>query len=379
MSEKIYKVCSYCVMDTTDASIQFDEQGVCNYCKSAIKKVEQITFRIEEERERKFNEVIAKVKQAGAGKQYDCIIGLSGGVDSSYLAYIVKKAGLRPLAIHLDNGWNSELAVQNIENIVKKLGIDLFTYVIDWEEFRDLQMAYLKASVLDIEVLSDNAIVVSIFRLMKKYDVKHFLIGTNFAAESIMPLTWMYVPKYDSLNIKSIYKRFGSGRKLKTYPLLSFREYIRYRYFNSENNIPLLNYVPYVKTNALNVLKEEFGWRDYGGKHYESKITQFYQAYILPTKFNVDKRKAHLSSLICSGQITREQALVELEKPLYDLIKLKEDKEYFVKKLDINEKEFEKIMSLPIRPHSYYPSYEGMHKRLAAFKRKLTKSSKKEL
>jgi N-acetyl sugar amidotransferase len=365
-------------MDTTDASIEFDDQWVCNYCKSAIKKVVNITFKSEEERERKFNEIIAKIKNVGSGKQYDCIIGLSGGVDSSYLAYIVKKAGLRPLAIHLDNGWNSELAVQNIENIVKKLGIDLFTYVIDWEEFRDLQMAYLKASVIDIEVLSDNAIVVSIFRLMKKYDVKYFLIGTNFAAESIMPLTWMYVPKYDSLNIRSIYKRFGSGRKLKTYPLLSFREYIKYRYFNEENNIPLLNYVPYVKTNALNVLKEEFGWRDYGGKHYESKITQFYQAYILPTKFNVDKRKAHLSSLICSGQITREQALLELEKPLYDSVKLKEDKEYFIKKLDINEKEFEKIMSLPIRPHSYYGSYEGIHKKLATFKRKLIKSSKKK-
>jgi len=377
MAERKYQICSYCVMDTTDTLIEFDDNGRCNHCKSAVKKVEQITFRSERERGNKFNEIVAKIKQSGADKQYDCVIGLSGGVDSSYLAYIVKKAGLRPLAIHLDNGWNSELAVQNIENIVKKLGIDLFTYVIDWEEFRDLQLAYLKASVIDIEVLSDNAIVVSIYRLMKEHGIKYFLIGSNFAAESIMPLTWLYVPKYDSLNIRSIYKRFGSGRVLKTYPLLSFKEYIHYRYFNDENNIPLLNYVPYVKADALGILKNEFGWRDYGGKHYESKITQFYQAYILPAKFNVDKRRAHLSSLICSGQVTREEALKELEKPLYDPIKLKEDKEYFIKKLEIDEKGFEEIMALPIKAHSDYPSYEGMHKKLAAFKRKLTKSTKK--
>ncbi len=359
---KSYKVCTRCVMDTTDPLIMFEEKGVCNHCTSALKKLETITFKSEAERQKALDKIVNKIKDSGKGNKYDCIIGLSGGVDSSYLAYVVKNLGLRPLAIHVDNGWNSELAVKNIENIVRKLDIDLYTHVIDWEVFKALQLAFLKASVIDLEMLSDNAIVIGIYNLTKKFNVKYFIDGTNFAAESIMPSSWFYVPKYDSLNIQAIYNRFGSGKKLKSYPLLSLYNYIQYRYFKKGESIALLNYVPYNKADAMKVLLEELEWKDYGGKHFESKITHFYQAYILPVKFNVDKRKAHLSSLICSGQITRDEALLELKKELYDPTKLEEDKDYFIKKLGLTVDEFNNIMSSPVKQHHDYPSYQLIHK-----------------
>ncbi len=346
-------------MDTSDEEIEFDENDICNHCHTATEKLKQFRFGSDIERQEKLNEIVQRIKTSGKNKQYDCIIGLSGGIDSSYLAWIVvKKLGLNPLAVHVDNGWNSELAVQNIENIVKKLNIDLHTWVIDWEEFKDLQKAFLKASVIDLEMLSDNAIVIAIKRLLQKYNIKYFLIGYNYQAESIMPSSWLYAPKYDSLNIKSIYKKFGSNKKLSTYPLLSFTEFILYHYFNRSVTANILDLVPYEKDKAVSILHEELGWRNYGGKHYESKITQFYQAYILPKKFNVDKRRAHLSSLIISEQISRQEAINELEKPLYDDNKLREDKAYFLKKLELTEKEFDDIMKLPVKSHLFYPSYK---------------------
>jgi len=370
-TELNYKMCTRCVMDTTDPLIVFDEKGVCNHCTSALKKLETITFRSEAERQMALDKIVNKIKDTGKGNKYDCIIGLSGGVDSSYLAYVVKNLGLRPLAIHVDNGWNSELAVKNIENIVRKLDIDLYTHVIDWEVFKALQLAFLKASVIDLEMLSDNAIVIGIYNLTKKFNVKYFIDGTNFAAESIMPSSWFYVPKYDSLNIRAIYNRFGSGKKLKSYPLLSLYNYIQYRYFKKGESIALLNYVPYNKADAMKVLLEVLEWKDYGGKHFESKITHFYQAYILPVKFNVDKRKAHLSSLICSGQISRDEALLELKKELYDPKKFEEDKDYFIKKLGLTVDEFNNIMSSPVKQHHDYPSYQRIHKTWAKRFRKV--------
>ncbi len=366
-----YRICTRCVMDTSDPDIVFDKDGYCNHCTEALRKLENVFFFDEARKRQKLEEIVARVKNEGRTQKYDCVIGLSGGVDSSYLAYVVKQLGLRPLAIHVDNGWNSELAVKNIENIVRKLDIDLYTYVIDWEEFRDLQLAFLKASVVDLEMLSDNAIVIGIYKIAKKYGIKYFIDGTNYAAESIMPQSWFYVPKYDSLNIKAIYKRYGSRRKLKSYPLLSFWEYIQYRYFKKGQSIPLLNYLPYEKSKAIQILQAELSWKDYGGKHYESKITQFYQAYILPTKFNIDKRKAHLSSLICSKQIDREDALKLIEHKLYTPEKFKEDKEYFLKKLSLTEDEFDNIMNLPPKTHYDYYAYDYWHKKFSLLKKKL--------
>lgn len=365
-------MCTRCVMDTTDPDIVFDEHGVCNHCKTASQKLKDISFRTDEERKIKLNEIVVQIKKAGKDKKYNCIIGLSGGVDSSYLAYVVvKELGLKPLAVHVDNGWNSELAVQNIENIVKKLNIDLVTWVIDWEEFKDLQRAYLRASVIDLEVISDNAIVIAIDKLLRKNKINYFLIGHNYQAESVMPASWFYTPKYDGLNIRSIYKQFGSGLKLKTFPTLNLIGYIRYRYFNKTIAPNFLDLVPYKKKDAINTLVNELGWRDYGGKHYESKITRFYQAYILPTKFNVDKRKAHLSSLINSNQISREEALLELNKPLYPTPQeLEADMEYFLKKLDLMSEDFKQIMQSKIRPHFEYAAYNFLFYKLAMIKRK---------
>ena len=215
-------MCSLSVMDTTDPDIVFDDKGVCNHYISAKEKLDGITFESNQTRDLELEKIVNKIKTKGRNKKYDCVIGLSGGVDSSYLAYKVKKMGLRPLAVHLDNGWNSELAVKNIETIVTKLEIDLYTHVIDWEEFRSLQSAFLKAGVVDLEMLSDNAIVVSIYRIMKKYKINTFLIGSNLASESIMPQSWLYQPKYDSLNIRSIYKKFGNRMKLKTFSFIEF-------------------------------------------------------------------------------------------------------------------------------------------------------------
>jgi N-acetyl sugar amidotransferase len=367
-----YQICTRTIMDTTDPDIVFDENGVCNYVRNYEEACKSILVP-EDKREAKLHELVDRIRTEGKNNEYDCIIGLSGGVDSSYVAYVVKNLGLRPLAVHMDNGWNSELAVHNIEQIVKRLQIDLVTYVIDWEEFKDLQLAYLRASVVDIEALTDNAIVVAINRIAKKFGVRYFISGTNLATEFIMPRTWFYDIKYDSLNIKAIHKRFGKIRKLETYPLFNFLEYVYFRYYKKEfNTISILNYVPYEKKKVIPVIEEKLGWRNYGRKHGESKFTQFYQEYILPVKFNIDKRRPFLSTLILSGQITREEALLEIEKPLYTPRKLKEDIEFVAKKFNLTLDEFDRIMKLPPKPHYDYPSYDGMHKRLRAFIRKLT-------
>lgn len=370
--EREYQICKRCVMDTTDPDIVFDENGFCNHCTNAIKRLNEIYFIDPLEKKEKLEKIVEKIKSEGRNKKYDCVIGLSGGVDSSYLAYIVvKELGLRPLAIHVDNGWNSELAVMNIENIVNKLGLDLITYVIDWEEFKELQKAYLKSSVIDLEVLSDNAIVVAIYKIMKKYKQKYFLIGFNLAAESIMPSSWLYSPKYDSLNILSIYKKFGNGLKLKTYPLFNLWEYVYYRFLDNSTSVNILDLVEYNKNSAVETLEKELDWRQYGAKHHESKITEFYQSYILPTKYKVDKRRAHLSSLICSNQITREDALKELKKPLYDKEKFCIDKEYFLKKLEFHEEEFNDIMNNPPVLHYNYPSWNKIIQSIGYFRYKV--------
>lgn len=350
-------MCKRCVMDRTDPEIIFDHFNYCNNCDNAIKRLNKEIFINEKLKNTKYTTICEEIKNFGKNSKYDCIIGLSGGVDSSYLAYLaVKKMGLRPLAVHLDNGWNSELAVANINNIVKTLNLDLYTKVLDWTEFKSLQLAFLKASVIDIEMLTDHAIGVTLFEVSKKYNIKYFLSGYNYQSESIMPSKWLYPYKMDSLNIKDIYKKHGDGKKIKSFKFLSFYEYL---YFgkNSMKLIPILNYVEYNKKEALKVLENELNWRNYGNKHDESIFTKFYQDVILPKKFNVDKRKAHLSSLICSNQITREDALKELEKPIISEQELENNLEYFLKKLGINKDEYEKIMNNKPKDHWEYRSY----------------------
>lgn len=350
MTENTYKQCTKTVMDTiSDPDIKFDNQGVCNYVHEFYEGFEK---NCPPNAENLLEETIQQIKTKGKGKPYDCLTGISGGVDSSYLIYKAKEWGLNPLIVHFDNGWNTEIAVRNINNIIKKTGFDLYTIVVDWEEFRDLQLAYIKAGVVDLEVPTDHAIYATWFQLSKKFDIKFVLSGNNFITESIMPSSWIF-NKADSLNIKNIHNRFGNI-KFKTYPILSARDQLIYNHLHKIQQVKPLNLIRYDKREAYKTLIEELEWVDYGGKHYESFYTKFYQAYILPQKFKIDKRKPHLSNLILAGQITKEEALLELQKPLYDQTVLKEEMDYFLKKMGLTHDFFENYLSTPSVPHRQY-------------------------
>lgn len=353
-TDPAYRQCAITVMDNiADPDIRFDEKGICNYYYDYAEAARTGVFTGEEGKQ-KLQALVNQVKEEGRGKPYDCLIGLSGGVDSTYVANLIREHGLRPLAVHLDNGWNSELAVKNIENIISKLNIDLYTLVVNWEEFRDIQLSYLKASVVDIEVVSDHAIFASMYKLAKEKKIGYIISGTNIVTEHIMPPSWLY-KKMDYANLKDIHNRYGSI-KLKTYPTLDFKKYVYYSGILKLKPISILNYVPYNKKEIKEAIKQKLEWRDYGGKHYESIFTKFYQAYILPEKFKIDKRKAHLSTLICAGQMSKEEALKELEQPLYAAADLAQDKEYVLKKLGLSESEFEQIMKATPRRHEDFKS-----------------------
>jgi len=345
-----YQVCTRTVMDTSDPDIRFDDDGVSNY----VPEFEAFMAGLPppEARKAELEARIARIKAEGKGKRYDCVLGLSGGVDSSYLAYLAKEWDLRPLVVHFDNGWNSELAVDNIERIVSHLGFELATHVMNWEEFRDLQRSYFLASVVDIEVPTDNLIFGALFRLAAKHKVRTILSGTNYATEWLMPPRWNY-RKNDAVNIRAIQAKFGT-RKLRELPLLGVWNQGRYTLVNGIRTFAPLNLVDYSKAGAKTLLKEELGWRDYGGKHYESVFTRFYQGYVLPRKFGIDKRRAHLSTLILTGEITRDEALAELQQPTYDEALQAEDRAYVGKKLGFSEEEFERILAADPVPHEAY-------------------------
>lgn len=347
--EQTYQQCSISVMDTiADPDIRFDEKGICNYYY-AYKEAERKNVVTGEAGRQKLEALAAQIRAEGRGKEYDCIMGLSGGVDSTYIAWLAKKLNLRPLAIHFDNGWNSELAVMNIENIVSRLGFDLYTNVINWEEFRDLQIAYLKASVVDIEAITDHAIFASMYRLAGERNIKYILSGTNVQTENTLPPSWIH-SKSDHINIKAIHKAYGT-RPLKTFPFMDAKVKRYYQQAKGIRSVSMLNYVDYDKTKVKALIQQELGWRDYGGKHYESIWTRFYQGYILPNKFHIDKRKAHLSDLIFGGQMTKAAALEELKKPVYDPEQFKVDYDFVLKKLGLTEAEFQVIMDTPRRSH----------------------------
>jgi N-acetyl sugar amidotransferase len=369
MINPIYRVCKRCVMDTSDPDITFNENGYCNHCTNAIQRIKEYEQNLKNPSS--LINVINKIKKAGKGKKYDCIVGISGGLDSSFLLYRIIELGLRPLAVHIDNGWNSDFAVRNIENLVKGLNVDLYTIVLDWEEFKELQRAFLLSSVVDFELLSDNAIIMGLYRTMHKFSIVFSINGYNLSSESIMPGSWLYQPKYDGLNIKDIYRKHGRGKKIKSFPLATlFEFYSISKAFEKEINVPLLNYLSYNKDEAIKTLGK-YGFTPYKYKHYESRITTFYQGYILPKKYNIDKRKAHLSSLICSGQIKRDEAFLQLQTQLYPEEKLTEEKDYFLKKLDFSEDDFNIIMNKPRLEHLAFNSYTKFFKRLSTIKGQL--------
>ena len=343
-------------MDTSDPDIVFDDKGICNHCHKYEESFADRVFD-DETAKVKLVQLVEQIKAAGKGKDYDCLIGVSGGVDSTYVAYLVKTLGLRPLAIHLDNGWNSELAVKNIENVLTKMDIDLYTYVINWEEFKSLQLSFLRASTPDGEIPSDHAIFALLFNEADKRGIKHILTGMNYRTESRYcrepraqgHLDWKYV--------SGVNKRFGN-RSLKTFPRITVSKLFYYWAIKRTKYISILNYINYNKEDVMGVLQDELGWKYYGGKHYESVYTRFYQSYVLPEKFNIDKRRAHYSNLILSGQMKRDEALLELQKPTCDPKIIAEDIEFTAKKLQISREEFEQIMKLPIKSYQDYPNQE---------------------
>lgn len=358
-NQRAYQICTRCVMDTTDPDITFNEKGECNHCTDFISTRSKYQYQGQSSDEA-LKAQIEQIKKDGKGKEYDCVLGLSGGIDSSYAAYIAKDLGLRVLAVHMDNGWNSEEAVQNIKNIARKLDIDYESYVLDWTEFKDLQLSFLKASVPEAETPTDIAIPASWHIVAAKYGVKHIISGGNFATEGILPRLWHYNAK-DTKYLKHIQKTFGT-RKLKKFPLFGFEKEMYYKLVKGIRITYLLNYVPYEKDQAMEFLKEKLEWKYYGGKHYESKYTGFIQSYYLYSKFGIDYRRATFAAQICNGIISRDEAMKELEKPSFDPEKVKVEKEYIAKKLGVSMQELDEIIA---RPAKYYRDYPNDEKRLA--------------
>jgi N-acetyl sugar amidotransferase len=372
MQSKNYQQCTRCVMDTTDPIITFDEEGRCNHCTEFIEKRSHYKYKGAES-DQELERWVSDMKIAGKGKEFDCVVGLSGGIDSSYAAYICRQHGLRVLAVHLDNGWNSEEAVLNIKNIAQKLKVEYESYVLDWEEFKDLQLAFLKASVPEADTPTDIAILSALHKVAAKYGVKHIISGGNFATEGILPKHWHYNAK-DLTYFNHIYKKFGKA-KLRKFPTFGFKSEMYYKLVKGIKMVYLLNYVPFDKDKAMKLLEKELDWKYYGGKHYESKYTGFIQSYYLFEKFNIDYRRATLSSEICAGAIDREKALEELTSKPYNPEKVKEEKKYIAKKLGISDEEFENILLLP--PH-WYSDYPNDEKRLSFIYNTYRKLFKKE-
>lgn len=345
-------ICKYCVMDISDPDIKFwGGSGGCNRCRDA-----RASLRLAKKNRVGLGKIASMVKRSGKGKKYDCVIGVSGGVDSSYVAHLVKKMGLNPIAVHLDNGWNSEMSVNNIRQILDKLNIDLYNYKVDWETFRDLQLAFLKASTPDSEIPTDHAIVSILYQVAAKYNIKYIIDGLNINSESVLPPKWSH-GHYDWKYIKSIHSQFGTKR-LIGFPHMNRWKMLYYNKILKIERIHILNEFTYDKEKTKKFLIKHYNWMDYGGKHYESFYTKFYQAYILPVKFGYDKRKAHLSSLIAAGQITREEALKILETSLYNEEELKSDIEFFLEKMEISLTEFNNIMDADKKTYWDYPNYE---------------------
>ena len=329
MIKENYVECKRCIMNNdVDICIEFNDEGICHHC---IRYDEMHSGRIAsiDNENTALKDLVAKVKKDGKNNEYDCIVGISGGVDSTYVAYLCKSHGLRPLAVHLDNGWNSELAIINIEKTLNKLDIDLYTHVLDWEEFRDLQVSFLKASVPDGEVVTDHTQMALLWNQASKRGIKYIMSGMNFATESMSVPNWAYGHS-DWKYIKNVHKKHGKGR-LKSYPYFSIPYLIYVNLIKGVRMVSILNYIDYNKETAMELIKNELGWKYYGGKHYESVYTKFYQGYYLPKKFNIDKKYAHISDLISNGQITKKEALEEIKIDSYSDSEKIADVEYVKK------------------------------------------------
>ena len=354
------RVCTVCVMDDTNPMIEFDQQGQCNCCKDAFARRDHEWWP-DEQGSARMDALVAMLKAQGRGKPYDAMVGLSGGIDSAYLAHLMKtRYGLRLLAVHVDGGWNSAPAVRNIESIVRKLDLDLHTYVVEWQEMRDLQLAFLRAGVLNQDIPQDHAFFATLYRTAAQFDLRHFLSGVNYASENVVPPAWGF-PSMDGTHVRGVHARFGR-RPLTTYPIMGLPEFLwktRVRKLLTKHKP--LDFIAYDKEAAKAELVKAYGWRDYGGKHSESRFTKFYQESYLPRKYGFDKRRLHLSSLIVSGQLTREAALDELSQPIAEPVQLQRDVRFVAKKLGISADELDRLIAAPPIPHTAYPNEQALH------------------
>ena len=346
-------MCSRCVMDTTDPQITFNKAGHCCHCSEFLEKKAKHNYRGKDSDDA-LDKILENIRNTGKGKKYDCVLGVSGGVDSCYLGYIMKERGLRPVAVHMDNGWNSEKAVINIKNITRKLGIDYESYVLDWEEFKDLQLSFLKASVPEAETPTDIAIPAALHSVAAKYGIKYILSGGNLSTEGILPKSWHYDVR-DLKYFNHIHRSFGS-RPLKTFPTFGYKREIFYKVVKGIRMIYPLNLVPFIKDEAVELLREKFDWRPYGGKHHESTYTKFIQSYYLYEKFKIDYRRATFSTQICVGGMDRDRAVEQLRSIPYKPEEIDEAKHYVAKKLGVDKDEFERIIRLPAKWYWDYPN-----------------------
>ena len=343
------KICSRCISDTTIPGIRFDDRGICNFCQAHDSLDKQ--FPLNGLGQQKLNQLVDKIKSNGKGKKYDCIVGVSGGTDSTYCLYMTKKLGLRPLAVHLDNGWDSDIAIGNMKKAVTKLDIPLKTVTCDWDEFKDLQISFLKASTSDAEIPTDIAIISVLYRVAAEEGIHHVINGHSFRAEGLSPQGWTYM---DGRYIKSVHKRFGEA-KLKSFPNLTISNLLYYVLVKRIHFVPLLAYMDYRKEDAKKILARELGWTDYGGHHFESIYTRFVITNLLARKFNIDKRIVEYSAYVRSGQMPRDEALKRIEEN--PLSEDKEAGEYVRNKLGLTSEEFEEILCAEAKTFLDYPTY----------------------
>ena len=356
-----YQICSNCVMDSTDSKISFDERGVCDHCQTFYEKILP-NWDTSEKGEEKLIKILDQIKKEGKNKDFDCIMGMSGGIDSSYLLYLMKeKFNLRPLVFHVDAGWNSQIAVNNIEKLIDGLGLDLYTEVIDWEEMKDLQLSFFKSGVSHIDTPQDHAFFATMYNFASKHKIKYILTGANYSTECIRnPLEWMYFQS-DSIQLKDIHKRFGN-KPLNNYPITNILWHKIYLpYIKGIKVVKPLDYVPYHKESAMQLLVDKFGYQKYPQKHFESRFTRFYESYWLPKRFGYDTRKVQYSSLILTKQMTRDEALKKLDNLPYNQSNIKNDFEYIANKLDISLEELQSYMDMPKKTYNEYKSQESIY------------------
>ncbi|WP_339831370.1 N-acetyl sugar amidotransferase [uncultured Parvibaculum sp.] len=362
MTNRPHQICTNCVMDTTDSAIVFDEKSVCDHCNTFYSKVKP-NWHTDERGRAALDRMVEKIRADGQGKDFDCIIGMSGGIDSSYLTYAAKELlGLRPLVFHVDAGWNSQIAVNNIEKVVDGLGLDLFTEVIDWEEMKDLQRAFFRSGVPHIDTPQDHAFFATMYKFALEHGVRNMLTGANLSTECIRnPIEWMYYQS-DSRQIRDIHRRFGE-KPLRNFPLTSILWHkVWLPYVRGIEVLRPLNFMPYIKADARLLLMDRFGWQPYPQKHFESRFTRFYESYWLPERFGYDVRKVQFSSLIVTDQMTRDEALAELSNPSYDKETIGQEIEFVANKLDISVEELMNYMALPKKTYRDYRNQEEVYR-----------------